>query len=297
MKKTANYLFSRGGCGKVIFRFRALFYYTFIMFRLVNIEAITMATNRSFYPLCLMTSIVMMSPGQSVAEPLKAVTLGSGISAYIENHKATGPLYELQNLILDTAGLDYVNSVVPFKRISVMAQQSKFDITIASYPDETWIDMLPISLLFSTQVIIIANKDISLSEPEKLYGKKLAILRGSNLAFSQRHSQIQRVEVNSHIQGVKMLTKGRVDAILGSLYGLSNNFSELALNPKDYSAPLTLLKKEYWLLYNKVSYDESVSRKLKQAVERLRLNGEFERLHLRFNPGLRHPGVTVNSSE
>lgn len=240
-------------------------------------------------------SLVFIAFGLVVsdAQSIRVGTIKVGNAGYINNGQAMGSIYDVHNLILNNAQLDSINTVVPYQRLAVMLEQGKIDVTTASYPSSIGQNMHPIAMLFTSRVVVLAKKNLVIFTDQDLYGKTIAVLRGSSLSYFKQHPKILRYDLNSPAQGVKMLSLGRVDGVIASQYAIEATLAELGVSASDFSPPLHVATREYWLLYNKKTYNKEVVSRLKRSVNDLRDNGEIEEIFFRYAGDKRHSGVKI----
>jgi len=87
--------------------------------------------------------------------------------------------------------------------------------------------------------------------------ESIAVIRKAQ--FSTRFDQdngLNKVYVESYEQGLKLLRKGRVEAIIGSEVGLRFGMDHLNMNSKVLTTALKIGDKEWWLHLSKKSVDK-----------------------------------------
>lgn len=169
-------------------------------------------------------------------------------------------------------------NIHPMARIKHDMKASKYaDITIMSFPPGRDQLMTPLLKIYRTPFIVLSRESQPIGKIEELEGKKLAVLQGgSGCPCLGESVPVQKIFVNDHLQSLKMLEGGRVDAAAGPAIRLLGNVSKLKLE-ENIASPLIYEWRDIWL-WAKKSYsnaDASVDEK-KQHIEKFKF--EFKKL-------------------
>ncbi len=126
----------------------------------------------------------------------------------------------------------------------------------------------PVSL---SKVAVICKRGIQIGSYEQLLDlSSIAVIRGAS--FGEKFDQDIRLKkylVNDYLQGVAMLAKGRVDAVVGSISGLEYNAQLLNKTLSKWSNKFVLQDKEWWVHFSKQSKHRAQQKQITKAVKQL----------------------------
>lgn len=218
-------------------------------------------------------SAYVMADGDS-ANGIRFGSLDQPPYGFITNdgqHK--GYLFDIANMALDEAGFDTHNLILPPKRLLRDMSIDMMDCTfVAKTPYILERFSFIESLGKNLEASVIPKKGLKLESYDDLYGIKIAVPRGvfADPRFDA-DDKITKIATNDYLENVRLISRGRVDAMLGATDSLIFNLLELGLNPVDvigepyvfFSLPVGLVCR------NELKEDPRVLR-LQKAVIKLR---------------------------
>jgi polar amino acid transport system substrate-binding protein len=159
----------------------------------------------------------------------------------------------------------------------------KTDLTIMfKYPElESYVTY--ISPLPPLKNVIIGRNSNYFPTIESLQGKVVAYLRGAKLSdVVDNDSSISRQEVMDFNQGLILLQKGRVDAIIGPLAPIKSAAKILSLKDDFFGEPLVVSQRTPWLQVSNKSLDKVSVEQLKANLVSLIEQGELAQLKMKY---------------
>jgi ABC-type amino acid transport substrate-binding protein len=145
----------------------------------------------------------------------------------------------------------------PMARIKHDMKASKYvDLTIMSFPPGRDQLMTPLLKIYSTPFIVLSRENQPIRTMKGLESKRLAVLQGgSGCPCLGDAIPQQKIYVNDHLQSLKMLKGGRVDAAAGPAIRILGNVSMLKFE-NDIAPPLIYEWRDIWL-WAKKSYSNA----------------------------------------
>lgn len=190
----------------------------------------------------------------------------------------SGYLYEVSNLILKTAGFPPRNTILPIKRVIKGLMIGDFDCSIfAETPFAKENFRLLEKIGKKLKVGVLPAKGIKLHSYEDLRDMKIAVPLGISLSPKfDSDKELIKISSSDYFQAVKMLSKGRMNAIAGALDSLRYSARQIDLDPDQiFDQAFLFLDLDMWLTCpNKNLAPESIER-LRSAVRKLRKNGKI----------------------
>lgn len=236
-----------------------------------------------FVLLALSVSLMLALPAQ--ARKLKIETIRSDPFGYEDNRGKGGMMYEISNLIADTAGLEYENRVVPYARTVLSLREGTADMVLRFNNEELATVALQVTPVVGMQTVVLTRADTRINSLADLHDKVLAVVRSFPVDKSISDDKAIRTYVtDSNEHSVRMLFAGRVDAILGSDVGMYGAAKTLGYASSKFAAPLKMDVHEFWLHYSRKTADEATIKTLKAAVEKLQRQGAFTRIQQNYLP-------------
>ena len=208
------------------------------------------------------------------AEPLRIVTIQLRPFGFVDKDRPRGIHYELSNRILEIAGLQSTNRIIPYARVMKEFEDGTADVSIMYSNDVLKQYAAQIIPVISYSNIIIGRAGTHLTSLEDLHGKKVAQLRGSQMdAAFTADAAIQKLDTNDYEQSLRMLFSDRVDAVLGADIGLFSSLTSIGHAREELGVPLVLNTTDAYLhLSKKIATEEMVS-KLQQVVKTMQEDG------------------------
>jgi len=128
-------------------------------------------------------------------------------------------------------GVQFKMQIMPLKRIikEMNSSKSPLSLTFMSYKSKRAKKMMPAVELYRTPFVVISRKNNPISKVNDIKNKDVAmLLGGSGCPCLDEAIPYHRVRLNHHSLGLKMLNRGRVDAVAGPsirLYGLAEQLN------------------------------------------------------------------------
>lgn len=208
------------------------------------------------------------------AEPLRIVTIQLRPFGFMDKDTPHGIHYELSNRILEIAGLQSTNRIIPYARVMKEFEDGTADMSIMYSNDVLKQYAAQVIPVITYENIIIGRAGTHFTSLEDLHGKKVAQLRGSQMdAAFTADAAIQKLDTNDYEQSLRMLFSDRVDAVLGADIGLFSSLTSIGHARKELGVPLVLNTTDAWLhLSKKIATDEMIST-LEQVVKTMKEDG------------------------
>ena len=169
---------------------------------------------------------------------------------YPELSSCTGIADDLSQQLFTTLGVQSTRLTLPYSRILHSVANNKVDMALIfrnSSIENTSTYIGPISL---SRVLIITAPKITVEKYEDLYQlNSVAVIRDAQFhKHFDQDEKIKKVAVKSYSQAIKMLEKGRVDAVIGSDIGLVHAMKTLDVR-NDYMTTAYELGKKAWYFH------------------------------------------------
>ncbi|ALU44501.1 substrate-binding periplasmic protein [Pseudoalteromonas rubra] len=210
---------------------------------------------------------------QLKARAIAVAPYGIAESQADESLEYKGVYYDFLDLILQQLHVPYIQEVAPYARISKDLRSGKADITIMYRYQHLADDVYFIQPLPSLTNVVIGDAGLSITHPNDLVNKKVAYLRGAN--FSNAIDQDPRIEKYFTLdiaQAVALLSKGRVDAVIGPLSPILYAADKLGIVDQ-LGKPFVVSERTPWLQISKKSPLASRARELKSITVTLLQEG------------------------
>lgn len=178
-----------------------------------------------------------------------------------------GSLIQYYRLLSEKTGIPINVVRMPYARMIKSLENGSIDMAIMLRNNnlEKYVDY--VGLVSYSQISIISRKDKTLERYEDLAAlKAIAVIRGASFGEPfDSDPKLNKFLVNDYLQGILMLKKGRVDAVIGSLSGLE--FTSSTSLDKDFlGGQLLLSDKEWSLHFSKKSKQKILQPKIAQAI-------------------------------
>lgn len=196
----------------------------------------------------------------------------------------SGNLYEIANAIAKEAGIEIDNRLVPLARVikNILNNRPICTLVIRSeYSNDISVPVANIHI--DLHAGIIARKGMKLKTYDDLDGLVIGVARGSYIEHPFDSDQnLQKSFVSGDLQAVKMLQKGRVDAVAGGLSALKFNMEKVGMARDATEEPLILVKRVFWLHCAKSLQDGDLFDRLRSATQRLHEQGKIGEIWQRY---------------
>lgn len=222
--------------------------------------------------------------GNASATGLRIVTVSVpplGITG--TDGKGSGNVFEIGNLIAEESGLSHENQIVPYLRAMEMLKAGLADMFIG-FPNEALrVHANQVAPISHVEVIAIGRAGTRFGTLEDLHGKTVAIVRTAE--YDERLSadtKVNKYFVNNYAQGLNMLLRYRLDAVVGMKEGLWFVARQNGIAPSALGTPLALSKRTAWLYLSRKCCDEGTAKVLADTVQRLQQNGAIRRIDEKY---------------
>ncbi len=239
----------------------------------------------------LLAAYLICWPVWAAGLPLLRIdTIQSEPFGYRDQRGTGGMMYEIGNLIAETAGIPYQNRVVPYARTVANLRDGHADMVLRfGNPELTQVatQVAPV-VAMPVQVFTLAGREVN--SIAALRGKTVAVARSFPLdrrISAEPAIRLYLVDNNEH--GVRMLFAGRVDALIGSDFGVLGAIRHLQRKPEDLGPTLPLEQQYFWLHLSRRVGDPAIADRLKTAVETLQQQGAIQRIWQTYLPTTTKP--------
>jgi len=225
-------------------------------------------------------------PPTALAHPselLQVRTIAVSPYGIKSNGELSGIYYDLANHLLAKSALQSEHHIFPYGRIMHELKIGKTDLTImfkykelADYVD--YIYPLP-----TLKNVVIGRKGTDFQSVAQLEKLSIAYLRGAKFSDKiDNNPEIIKQTVSDFHQGLLMLKKGRVDAIIGPMAPILSAAKQLELNRDFFGKPLVVSERTPWLQMSKMSRNKVSAQKLKAIFNQMMLDGELKEIQQRY---------------
>jgi len=200
-----------------------------------------------------------------------------------EKGKKTGLLLDIMSEIQELSQVGLPIKPIPLKRLlSTMLLDFKACSLLANSPlvNDNFDLVESIGYKMTGGILPLAGSN--LSDYSSLKGKSIAVPLG--VRFDNKFhndTTLNKISAPHYINGIKMMIRGRVDAVAGAIPVLKYLFKKEGFDTSFFGSPLILVNKEMYLACSfNLTKTERV--KLQQAVIELKSNGEIEKILDRY---------------
>ncbi len=199
------------------------------------------------------------------------------------NGAQSGIYYDLANALLAKAGIESEHHIFPYGRIIHELKLGKTDLTIMfKYKElEDYVDYIyPLPTLKNVVIGRKGTNYLSVAQLEKL---SIAYLRGAKFSDDiDTNPRIIKQTVSDFNQGLLMLEKGRVDAIIGPMAPIISAAKQLGLNRDFFGEPLIVSQRTPWLQISKKSHHKVSAQQLKTIFNQMMTQGELQQIQQKY---------------
>lgn len=197
-----------------------------------------------------------------------------------------GLYHDLWNRIFPPAGVTIKIWYMPFKRCETSLKQdpdSPYDAAAAAYAGEGVLvprwhigkDLI--------SVIYVKGKITQWTGQEQLEGQRVAWQRGYELdKYGVITANTRVVEFNSLKEGLKILSRGRVDFLIGYQNTARENIRKMGLSDRLTMAPDVISGLKYYLIFRNNEKGRKLAEIWDKGMERLHSSGELQQLYGRY---------------
>jgi len=132
---------------------------------------------------------------------------------------------------------------------------------------------------------VIAKKPTQISKYEDLKKLRLGVARGTIFGHKiDTDNEINKLITRDYRQSAIMLSRNRVDAILGVDWSILYNLMQVGVSLQDLSPPFILRSSELWVFCSHLAkLTASDKNAIRQRFENLRRSGQIDQVLSRYN--------------
>jgi len=199
------------------------------------------------------------------------------------NGELSGIYYDLANRLLAKADLESEHHIFPYGRIMHELKIGKTDLTIMFKYKELvdYVDYIyPLPTLKN---VVIGRKGTDYYSVAQLEKLSIAYLRGAKFSDDiDNNPEIIKQTVSDFHQGLLMLQKGRVDAIIGPMAPIISAAKQLDLSREFFGKPLIVSERTPWLQLSKKSANKVSAKRLRTLFSEMMSQGELKEIQQRY---------------
>ena len=201
-----------------------------------------------------------------------------------KNSAPAGIYYDLANLIVTEAGFNAHHLIYPYARIIHELKSGQTDLTIMFKYQELADHVIYIAPLPTLKNVVLGLKDTNFEATSALHGKTLAYLRGASFSEAiDSNPLIKKHRTTDIRQGVEMLLRGRVDAVIGPMDPILSAAAALG-KMHLLGEPLIVSERTPWLQISKKSVFHLFTDEFRQVFNRILKRGELKILQQKYAP-------------
>ena len=224
---------------------------------------------------------------QSIADhapnPLQVRTIAIAPYGIDNSGQLSGIYYDLTHSLLLKSGLASEHHIFPYGRIIHELKLGKTDLTImfkykelANYVD--YIHPLP-----ALKNVVIGRHGSNYQSIKQLEGLNIAYLNGAKFSDEvDNNPNIHKQTVVDFNQGLLMLKKSQVDAIIGPMRPIISSAKKLGLSQSFFGKPLVVSERTPWLQLSKQSKSHISTEKLKTIFSKMIDQGTLESIQQNY---------------
>ncbi len=238
------------------------------------------------FPLVFLIVLLYISSHNVSAEQhdvLQVRTIAVAPYGLDTNGELSGIYYDLANSLLTKTGIESEHHIFPYGRIMHELKLGTTDLTImfkykelADYVD--YIYPLP-----TLKNVVIGRKGSDFQSVTQLEKLSIAYLRGAKFSdYIDNNPEIIKQTVSDFRQGLLMLQKGRVDAIIGPMAPIISAAKLLDIDRDFFGKPLIVSERTPWLQLSKKSLHKVSAKQLKNIFSQMMAQGELKEIQQKY---------------
>jgi polar amino acid transport system substrate-binding protein len=198
------------------------------------------------------------------------------------NKNRSGIYYDLANTLITESKLHSQHLIYPYARIISELKNGKTDLTIMFKYNELKEHVIYIAPLPSLHNIVIGLKGNRFESISDLEGKTIAYLRGARFSEAiDTNGKIKKHRTNDFRQSIKMLVRGRVDAIIGPMEPILSAADSIGM-VNIFNDPLYVSQRTPWLQISKKSKLRFSVDDISDIFENILMRGELTTLKNKY---------------
>lgn len=201
----------------------------------------------------------------------------------IENNLTrSGIYYDLANLLIKDSELNSHHRIYPYARIISELKTGKTDLTIMFKYKELKDYVVYIAPLPALANVVIGLKGNRFKSISDLEGKTLGYLRGAKFSDEiDTNIKIKKYRTNDFSQGIKMLARGRIDAIIGPMEPIISAAYSIGM-VNIFDEPLYVSERTPWLQISRKSKLQMSVNQIRAAFNNILTRGELKKLQHKY---------------
>ncbi len=243
---------------------------------------VSMKTITLIFFICLI-STSHHSIADTAPKPLQVRTIAIAPYGIDNSGQLSGIYYDLTHSLLLKSGIAAEHHIFPYGRIMHELKLGKTDLTIMfKYKELTnYVDYIhPLPALKN---VVIGRHGSNYQSIKQLEGLNIAYLNGAKFSdeIDNNPKILKQVVVDFH-QGLLMLKKSRVDAIIGPMRPIISSANKLGLNESYFGKALVVSERTPWLQLSKQSKSHISAEKLKIIFSAMIDQGALESIQKNY---------------
>ena len=199
------------------------------------------------------------------------------------NGQLSGIYYDLANVLLSKAGIESEHHIFPYGRIMHELKLGKTDLTIMFKYKELFDYVDYIYPLPTLKNVVIGRNGSDFTSVIQLEKLSIAYLRGAKFSDDiDNNPEIIKQTVSDFHQGLLMLKKGRVDAIIGPMAPIISAAKQLNLSRDFFGKPLIVSERTPWLQISKKSKNKVSAKQLQTIFSQMMAQGELKKIQQKY---------------
>tara|TARA_R110001583_G_scaffold52393_4_gene162817 strand:+ start:2268 stop:3050 length:783 start_codon:yes stop_codon:yes gene_type:complete len=196
------------------------------------------------------------------------IVLNTSAGYLNETAQIAGFHLDLLNALEERTGICMDKKLMPYSRAQRSIQMGGHDGGILASSKELNESVVYIARFLVSKSTIVPKKELTLDSYQDLTKIIIGKVRGTKLNETiDNDENILFVEVFNYEQGLKMLKKGRIDAIAGNSVGLLSVFEELGMTEDvNLTGQFVLGQREVWLMLSNKSEHLDKIEKIREAT-------------------------------
>jgi len=235
-----------------------------------------------FIALILNTSVALSVNAQACMSMHVVQNTAAG---YInQTGEVAGYHYDFLMELEELSGFCMEKTLLPISRAKRNIKLGTHDGGILGRPKTPDADIEYITKLITAKKVIIPRKGVALNNSPELADITIARIRKVNLdSVFGSTTNVSYVDVSDYAQGLKLMSRGRVDAIVGNALGINVIINKLNMGQAvDLSEKLIIGQSEVWFVLSKKSQYIDRVEQLKEATQALIDKGVLDNILKRY---------------
>ncbi|WP_425666728.1 substrate-binding periplasmic protein [Vibrio tubiashii] len=234
----------------------------------------------------VLTSIFMCS-GVSSSDRIQTIKVVSEEWQGYTNSDGTGLYWEIVIAVFSSAGIQVELSTKPWKRAKQLVEKKAADAYVGDYyyPQENLGFLYPRWHISIEEDVVVRFRSGALDWENRRYGsldeKKVAWVRGYD--FDQgflKGVRLIKVEVDNVAQGLKLLEKGRVDALVD--YDSALSMHAPSTSASQFVTVVTKKGEKLFVVFSDSENSSALATIFDMEMERLVKNGTIAELYEKY---------------